>query len=140
MTLDAFWQRYEFSPDDFQIEAAEAIAAAQAADERAGLFSMAKTAGLVFVLLAVLLLAWRQSRKRQQMREQATTYVVEQLRRNNEAVAAAPTATAELPPSNPALEALELRSQARDELASIVERQPEDVAQLLRGWLVEAEK
>ncbi|HEX6221613.1 MAG TPA: DEAD/DEAH box helicase [Acidimicrobiia bacterium] len=27
MTLDAFWQRYDFSPDDFQTEAAEAIAA-----------------------------------------------------------------------------------------------------------------
>ena len=25
----------------------------------------------------------------------------------------------------------------RDELASLVERQPEDVAALLRGWLVE---
>ena len=119
--------------------AAEAIAAAQAADERAELFSMAKTGGLVLVLLAVLLLAWRQSRKRLQMREQATTYVVEQLRRSNEAVTAAPAPAAELPPS-PALEALELRNQARDELASLVERQPEDVAQLLRGWLVEAEK
>lgn len=120
--------------------AAAAIAAAQKADERAAMISMAKTAGLVLVLLAVLLLAWRQSRKRLQMREQATTYVVEQLRRNKEAVTAAPAATAELPPANPALEALELRNQARDELASIVERQPEDVAQLLRGWLVEAEK
>ena len=27
MSLDAFWQRYEFSPDEFQVEAAEAIAA-----------------------------------------------------------------------------------------------------------------
>lgn len=121
-------------------EAAAAIAAAQKADERAAMFSMAKTGGLVLVLLAVLLLAWRQSRKRLQMREQATTYVVEQLRRNNDAISATPAPAAELPPANPALEALELRSQARDELASLVERQPEDVAQLLRGWLVEAEK
>jgi flagellar biosynthesis/type III secretory pathway M-ring protein FliF/YscJ len=28
---------------------------------------------------------------------------------------------------------------ARDEIAAMVEQQPEEVAQLLRGWLVEAE-
>jgi flagellar M-ring protein FliF len=116
--------------------AAEALAAAQAADERAELMSMAKTGGLVLALMMVLLLAWRQSKKRAQQRDQATTYVVEQLRRNNEAV----TAAAPAPELPPALEALELKMAARDEISALVEKQPEDVAQLLRGWLVEVDR
>jgi flagellar M-ring protein FliF len=95
---------------------------------------MAKTGGLVLLLLLVLLAAWRQSRKRTQLREPATTYVVEQSRRNTAAVEPTPVA-AELPVGEP----LDLKLAARDEIASMVERQPEDVAQLLRGWLVEAE-
>jgi flagellar biosynthesis/type III secretory pathway M-ring protein FliF/YscJ len=31
-----------------------------------------------------------------------------------------------------------LRAAARDEIAAMVERQPEEVAQLLRGWLVDS--
>lgn len=117
---------------------AAALAAAEKADQRAELMSMAKTGGLLLLVLLVLLMAWRKSRKRDQMREQATTYVVEQLRRRPEsapAVMSAPQATAELG-SGPA----ELRMAARDEIAALVERQPEEVAQLLRGWLVEAER
>jgi flagellar M-ring protein FliF len=111
-----------------------ALAAAKKADDKAAMMSMAKTGGLVLLLLLVLFAAWRQSRKRTQLREQATTYVVEQIRRNNPAVEPAPVA-AELPVGEP----LDLKLAARDEIASMVERQPEDVAQLLRGWLVEAE-
>jgi flagellar M-ring protein FliF len=112
-----------------------ALAAAKKADDKAAMMSMAKTGGLVLLLLLVLLAAWRQSRKRTQLREQATTYVVEQIRRNSPAVEPAPVAAAELPVGDLA----DLKLAARDEIASMVERQPEDVAQLLRGWLVEAE-
>ncbi len=118
-------------------EAKAALAAAKKADDKAEMMSMAKTGGLVLVLLLVLLAAWRQSRKRSQLREQATTYVVEQIRRSNEAVEAAPAPiAAELPSGDMA----ELKMAARDEIAAMVERQPEDVAQLLRGWLVEADR
>ncbi len=116
--------------------ATAALAAAKKADDKAQMMSMAKTGGLVLLLLLILLAAWRQSRKRTQLREQATTYVVEQIRRNNPAVEPAPTAhAAELPTGDMS----DLKLAARDEIASMVERQPEDVAQLLRGWLVEAE-
>lgn len=118
-------------------EAKAALVAAKKADDKAAMMSMAKTGGLLLVLLLVLLAAWRQSRKRSQLREQATTYVVEQIRRNNEAVEAGPAPiTAELPSG----ELGELKMAARDEIAAMVERQPEDVAQLLRGWLVEADR
>lgn len=121
-----------------EAEAKAALAAAKKADDKAAMMSMAKTGGLVLLLLLVLLAAWRQSRKRSQLREQATTYVVEQIRRNNEAVEAVPAPiTAELPPGG---DMMELKMAARDEIAAMVERQPEDVAQLLRGWLVEADR
>ena len=71
-------------------------------------------------------------------REQATSYVVEQLRRNEPpaaAVAAPIAATAAIDTGH-----ADLRLAARDEIAALVERQPEEVAQLLRGWLVEADR
>ncbi len=120
-----------------QQAAAAALAAAQKADSQAKMFSMARTAGLVLLVAVIFLLAWRRSRTRDKLREQAPPYVVEQLRREP-----AP-ATAVLPPV-PAAELTgpdqgDLRIAARDEIAALVERQPEEVAQLLRGWLVDAE-
>ncbi|MGN6129819.1 MAG: flagellar basal-body MS-ring/collar protein FliF [Nocardioidaceae bacterium] len=122
-----------------QQQAAAELAAQQKAESQARWFSIAKTGGLLLVLALILFAAWRRSRKREQLREQATTYMVEQIRRQAEPVAAVPPAPAapELPAADPAGE---LRVAARDEIAAMVERQPEEVAQLLRGWLVEAER
>ena len=119
-----------------QKAAAAALAAEQAAASKAQTMSYAKTGGTVLVVLMVLLLAWLRGRKRRKAREEATTYVVEQLRKKNEPVTALPPnpPAAELEAGDPA----ELRDAAREEIAAMVERQPEDVAQLLRGWLVEA--
>jgi flagellar M-ring protein FliF len=119
--------------------AAQALAEAKAAEQKAQLMSYAKTGGLVLLVAMILLAAWLRSRKKQKLREQATTYVVEQLRRRNEpphtqAIPAVPV-TPSLPPSD---EAAELRLAARDEIAALVEKQPDEVAQLLRGWLVES--
>jgi flagellar M-ring protein FliF len=120
-------------------QAAAELAAAKKADSQARMWSLAKTGGLLLVIALILLFAWRRNRKREKLREQATTYVVEQIRRQAEPVAAVPPAPAapELPVADPAGE---LRVAARDEIAAMVERQPEEVAQLLRGWLVEAER
>jgi flagellar M-ring protein FliF len=117
---------------------AAALAAAKKADAKAAMMSNIKTGGLVLLVAAVLLLAWLRGRKRRKLRDQATTYVVEQLRRNSEPSVA-------LPPNPPAAEltgpdSSQLRLAARDEIAAMVERQPEEVAQLLRGWLVEADR
>ena len=117
-------------------DAAAAIEAAEKEESRAEMISMAKTGGLVLLVLLVLLAAWRQSKRRMKAREQATSYVVEQLRRNE------PPAAVASPLAAPALDAgtSELRMAARDEIAALVEKQPEEVAQLLRGWLVEADR
>jgi flagellar M-ring protein FliF len=118
-------------------DAAAALEAAEKADSRAEMISLGKTGGLVLLVLLVLLAAWRQSKRRMKAREQATSYVVEQLRRNEPpaAVASPLAATAALDTGH-----ADLRLAARDEIAALVERQPEEVAQLLRGWLVEAER
>jgi flagellar M-ring protein FliF len=118
--------------------AAAALKAAKAADAKASTMSMAKTGGVVLLVVVGLVVAWLRGRKRRKAREEATTYVVEQIRRQHEPAAALPPnpSAAEITGPDPA----QLRLQARDEIASMVERQPEEVAQLLRGWLVEAEQ
>ena len=120
-----------------QKAATAALAAAAKADSQATMMSYAKTGGMVLVIALVLLLAWLKGRKRRKLRDQATTYVVEQLRRSGEPATA-------LPPGPPAVELTapdtsQLRLAARDEIVAMVERQPEEVANLLRGWLVETD-
>jgi flagellar M-ring protein FliF len=117
---------------------AAALAAAKKADAKAAMMSDVKTGGLVLVVVAVLLLAWLRGRKRRKLRDQATTYVVEQLRRSSEPQVALPPNPAAAELTGP--DTSQLRLAARDEIAAMVERQPEEVAQLLRGWLVEAER
>jgi len=116
--------------------AAKALAEAKAAEKQAELMAMLKTGALALVVAGIFFAAWLRGRKRRQARDEATTYVVEQLRRD----AAERTAVSTLPAAA-ALEAGyadedDLRESARDEIAALVERQPEEVAQLLRGWLV----
>jgi flagellar M-ring protein FliF len=121
--------------------AAEALAAAKAAEEKAAQMSMLKTAGLVLLVVLLALGAWLRSRRREKARRQATSYVVEQLKR--QPVEAEPQPALE----SPALAVVEqtptfaelpdVNAAARGEIAALVERQPEEVAQLLRGWLVE---
>ncbi|WP_426242310.1 flagellar basal-body MS-ring/collar protein FliF [Nocardioides sp. LHG3406-4] len=109
---------------------------AAAAEKKANMNEAIRNGALGGVVALILALAWFKGRKRAKARDQATTYVVEQLRNES----AARTATPVEPP--PAVLALESTEQAkaeemRAELAALVERQPEEVASLLRGWLVQ---
>jgi flagellar M-ring protein FliF len=114
------------------------LAAAKKADDSAARMSLYRNAGLILLVLMIVVLAWFKGRKRAKARAEATTYVVEQLRA--EALERAQTtAPVEASPAMLALESSE-RSETEnmmDELAALVERQPEDVAALLRGWLVD---
>ncbi|MFC7504845.1 flagellar M-ring protein FliF, partial [Nocardioides sp. GCM10030258] len=82
----------------------------------------------------MVLLAWFQARRRARAREDATSYVVEQLKLD---------AASRMPqidsPAVAVLEAAEATEEdsLREDLIALVEKQPEDVASLLRGWLVE---
>jgi flagellar M-ring protein FliF len=121
-------------------QAAQAeIQAAQNAAAHAQRMKLIRDGGIAAVIALILLLAWIRGRRRAKAREDATSYVVEQLR------ADAAARAAELEEPNPALAALEAASAAeeeqaksmRNELNRLVDDQPEDVAALLRGWLVE---
>jgi flagellar M-ring protein FliF len=117
--------------------AAAELAASQKADQKARTLGMARNGGLIVLVLLVMLVAWIQARRRAKARLEATDYVVEQLRRD-----AADRAAAQAAIEAPAMLALEAAetdqaNEMRDEIAALVERQPEDVAALLRGWLVE---
>lgn len=105
----------------------EAAAAAEAATARNDLIEKGAMGGAV---LLVLLLALVTGRRRSKKREQATTYVVEQLRQERQAL--------EAPAALALAEAEQVEEHTvREELSALIERQPEDVATLLRGWLVE---
>ncbi|NYG57033.1 flagellar basal-body MS-ring/collar protein FliF [Nocardioides perillae] len=121
--------------------AAAEIAAAEAADAKSAQMTLFRNAGLGLLIALLVVVAWLKSRKKGKQRAEATTYVVEQLRADAAARAAAAQQAA-LEAQTPAMAALAqsenaLTDDLRDELASLVERQPEDVAALLRGWLVE---
>ncbi|WP_101525390.1 flagellar basal-body MS-ring/collar protein FliF [Nocardioides houyundeii] len=118
--------------------AVDELEAAAKADAKAARNEMLRNAGLGCLIALMLLLAWLKGRKRAKARAQATTYVVEQLRLD-----AATRVQQQLPTDpSPAMMALEAAENSesddlREELAALVEKQPEDVAALLRGWLVE---
>ena len=114
------------------------LAAAGKADAKARQWTLLRNSGLVVLILLVLLLAWLKGRKHARARAEATSYVVEQLRQDALERAAAEAAV-EPSAALLALESMEHSEtgEIKDELAALVERQPEDVAALLRGWLVE---
>lgn len=125
--------------------AAEALAAAKKAEDREALIGLIKTAALVLLVAGILIAAMLRSRKRAKARDEATNYMVEQIRRRDDEIEA--TQVVPLPAAEPMAE-LEvdprfverdaLRAAARDEIAAMVEKQPEEVANLLRGWLVDS--
>ena len=117
--------------------AASELAAQKAAAAKAARMQMFRNIAIGVLLLLALVLAWLRSRKRSKQRADATTYVVEQLRTesarrdDDAALRAAPADMLSLEGSRTP------EDDIREELAALVERQPEDVATLLRGWLVE---
>ena len=121
-----------------QTATAKALAAESAAAAKASRMDLYRNIGLAVLVLLGALLAWLTARKRAKKREQATTYVVEQLRsdalRREEAALPSPASAVlslEGAPRSP-------HEEMRDELVALIENQPEDVASLLRGWLVES--
>jgi flagellar M-ring protein FliF len=115
-------------------ELKEAAAAAKKAEQ----MDLIRKGGMGALVAALLLVVWLKGRRRNKARQQATTYVVEQLRQDQANRAVAEVAL-EPSPATMALQRVERNAaeEMREELAALVERQPEDVASLLRGWLVE---
>lgn len=118
--------------------AAEELAAANEAEENAAMWTTIRTGGLALVVLAVLLIAWIRSRRRAKSRAEVTRYVVEQIRADTADRTAllggggALALAGGSEPDEPDVDAM-----ARREIEALVDRQPDEVAQLLRGWLVD---
>ncbi len=119
-------------------KAADELAAANKAKADAQRWRLIRNIGIAVAILAMLLLAWLRARRGKRSRDARTEYLVEQLRQDAADRAAAAAA---LEPA-PALAALESADQAANdelkrEIAALAERQPDEIATLLRGWLVE---
>ena len=118
--------------------AKEELAQAKAASKQAELFGLARTAGILLVVVLALFLAYRSARR--QRREPvllpdmvALAGLEEVLDLDSEEDG--DVAALQSPKAVAALEAR--RIQVREEVAELVDRQPEEVAQLLRGWLAD---
>lgn len=130
-TIDVTTMAFDRSAEK---SAAAELEAAKDADAAARRNSLLRNIGIAGGIALMVLLAWLQARRRAKVRDDARAYLVEQLRTD----AASRTAQLEAP----ALAALESSEKdeeesMRDELIALVDRQPDDVAALLRGWLVE---
>jgi flagellar M-ring protein FliF len=134
-TVEVSTMAFDRTADD---EAAAELAAAKKAKADAQRWSMIRNGGIGVAVLAMVLLAWLRARRGKRNRDARTEYLVEQLRQDAASRAAAAAA---LEPT-PAVAALETAEQAANddlkrEIAALAERQPDEIATLLRGWLVE---
>jgi flagellar M-ring protein FliF len=136
--------------DTTQAKAAEKQAKAEAAAKSRGqLLGLARTVGVLLIVLVALFLAWRSARKASVTRYPMPNALppggtdVESLMAAMAAAARPPVAppppTESLPPPPPTPVApLTIgSSEVSDEVGDLIDRQPEEVAQILRGWLAD---
>jgi len=119
-----------------QAAAQQELKDAKAAADRKAQIRLFRNIG-IGVLIGLLVIALWISRRRTKARQEATTQAVEQLRADVAARAAQRQTT-----ENAALAALDEVEESetdglREEINALVDEQPEDVAALLRGWLME---
>lgn len=119
-------------------QAAAELAAAAKAKADAERMAMIRNGGIALAVLGMILLAWMRARRGKKERDARAEYLVEQLR-NDAAERAAATAALEPAPAVAALEVAEdtANDELRREIEALAERQPDEIATLLRGWLVE---
>lgn len=118
-------------------DAAAELAAAEAAEQRAELMELIRNVAVLAVVALALFLAYRSARK---PRRQAIAVPEPYALGDGEEILDLdfdhePTAVG---PARPALEPAAVRRlELQSEVAELVERQPEEVAQLLRSWLAD---
>jgi flagellar M-ring protein FliF len=116
--------------------------AAAAEKQRADLFNMAKTGGLIVLIALALFLAVKRSRKEERTPVdlgELPVYREEPPALEGQPLAMAVTAATAghtLPPA-PANALVASNLQARNEIGQLIEQQPDEVARLLRGWLTD---
>jgi flagellar M-ring protein FliF len=127
-------------------ETKKAIAEANKATQQEQLMSMVKTGVMVLAILALLFLAWRASRKSKRSRlsdeDVAKLQRIEASigKRKSTSDAPALSAESELAALESGAGALDEQPDYRSEISTLVERQPDNVAQVLRDWLAESRR
>jgi flagellar M-ring protein FliF len=124
-------------------EAKDALAGAAKAKKQSELMAMAKTGAMVLAVAVLLLVAALRSRRRRKRGAKLTAAEQDQLEEmqlalensRTLAIEGAGEAPLALPASAP--KPVAGREVRQRELTDLVDRQPEDVAQLLRGWLAD---
>jgi flagellar M-ring protein FliF len=121
-----------------QKAAADELAKAEAAEKKAKLMKMVRDIGLAVVALIAIVFGIRTWRRRSEQQADEKEYMLDRLIEASTPVAKpepAPAAATAL------LDAMDqdLARDLREEILDIVERQPEDVAQMVRTWLVESD-
>jgi flagellar M-ring protein FliF len=116
--------------------------AAAADKQRADMFNMAKTGGLIVLIALALFIGVRRSRKEQRTPVdlgELPVYRDERAELPSAPMAMAVTSASSAPvlPAAPANALAESNLQARNEIGQLIEQQPDEVARLLRGWLVD---
>jgi flagellar M-ring protein FliF len=116
--------------------------AAAAEKQRADLFNMAKIGGLIVLIALALFLAVKRSRKEERTPVdlgELPVYRDEPAALEGAPLAMAVTAASTAPalPPAPANALVASNLQARNEIGQLIEQQPDEVARLLRGWLVD---
>ncbi|BCJ53821.1 flagellar M-ring protein [Actinoplanes sp. NBRC 14428] len=118
--------------------AKDALAAAAAAEQTAKQNAMIKTAAMALVVLFLIFLAWRWSRKAKK-RKALTPAELKHLEDMQAALEAQRLAELNAAIPSPAIEAANIVHEALEErqreIEQMVEDQPEEMAALLRGWL-----
>jgi flagellar M-ring protein FliF len=128
--------------DNAQQEAKAELAAAEKASAAAARTSLIKTGGLALLVLLVLGYAWLAGRRKRRAGgvTDGERIQIEALQRQLQAHERAtlegspPVAAIEAPPADPRVE---LANAARSDIGELVKSQPDEVAQLLRGWLAD---
>lgn len=128
---------FDTSATEAAAAAAEEEIAAASAEERSNMIRTGVIAGIIFIAL---LLAYRSTRKSR--KEVATPIDIGAIRaapldeddEDDTEIAAAVAAVPEPPALDPVAEA---SREALDELSALADRRPEEVAQILQGWLTD---
>ena len=103
---------------------------------------MAKTSGLIVLIALALFLAVRRSRKEERtpvdlVSSPSTATSPQPSRGHRSPWRSTSAITAPSLPPAPANALVASNLQARDEIGQLIEQQPDEVARLLRGWLVD---
>jgi flagellar M-ring protein FliF len=125
-------------------KAAKEITQARAVEQRAQLFGYIKQGAIGLLLLLAALLAWVTRRKRRAERASDAFLQLERVEQAAAPLGMAMPAAIESADGAPAIEsgphpgaAPSMQMRRKDDLVALVERQPDEVAELLRGWLAD---